>query len=383
MACGVSGFRSGDMLKESGILSYNYRVERGSVRAEERSREIAECMPGPDMDAALKGEKPMEQEEYRYWGEETRSRGTYRKQEPVKGELMSVAEMGRLLGLKKTDRYWLVHKNLFDTTIYLGKIWIIRESFEKWYAGQVKYRKVDGEEPGSELRKSSFSPRDIAQMLGLSETTVYEILNRERIETIEVDCRRRVPKEAFDKWYAGQNRYRTKKDRKRDEEAERESISMPEMAKLLGIPRKQVYGILKSPGYKELFETVVIAGQKRITKESFYRFLDSQEKYRLHAASEDPDALQEKSSRLFNFRQRKLLEGGSARCSGNAENLTVEEAALMAGVSRVTVNGWIRKGYLQAKRIGKAAWINREEFERWMQEPHSAKGTPEIKDNKD
>lgn len=28
---------------------------------------------------------------------------------------MSVHEMGDMLGLKKTDRYWLVHKNYFRT----------------------------------------------------------------------------------------------------------------------------------------------------------------------------------------------------------------------------------------------------------------------------
>ena len=31
--------------------------------------------------------------------------------EPVK-KWMTVTEMGNLLGLKKTDRYWLVHKNV-------------------------------------------------------------------------------------------------------------------------------------------------------------------------------------------------------------------------------------------------------------------------------
>lgn len=28
---------------------------------------------------------------------------------------MTVPEMGKLLGLKKTDRYWLVHKNVFES----------------------------------------------------------------------------------------------------------------------------------------------------------------------------------------------------------------------------------------------------------------------------
>ena len=35
---------------------------------------------------------------------------------------MSVHEMGDMLGLKKTDRYWLVHKNYFRTETLLGKI---------------------------------------------------------------------------------------------------------------------------------------------------------------------------------------------------------------------------------------------------------------------
>ena len=35
---------------------------------------------------------------------------------------MSVHEMGDMLGLKKTDRYWLVHKNYFRTETLLGKM---------------------------------------------------------------------------------------------------------------------------------------------------------------------------------------------------------------------------------------------------------------------
>ena len=35
---------------------------------------------------------------------------------------MTVPEMGKLLGLKKTDRYWLVHKNLFEMKEIAGKM---------------------------------------------------------------------------------------------------------------------------------------------------------------------------------------------------------------------------------------------------------------------
>ena len=43
-----------------------------------------------------------------------------------------------------------------------------------------------------------------------------------------------------------QSRYRTQEDRKKDAAAEAASLSMPEMARLLDVPRSTVYGILSS-----------------------------------------------------------------------------------------------------------------------------------------
>lgn len=54
---------------------------------------------------------------------------------------MSVPEMRRLLGLKKTDSYWLVHRNFFQTYIVNGQMRVDIASFEKWYANQVKHKK--------------------------------------------------------------------------------------------------------------------------------------------------------------------------------------------------------------------------------------------------
>lgn len=75
------------------------------------------------------------------------------------------------------------------------------ESFEKWYANQVKYHKVTGEEPGLELKKSSYSPRDIAEILQISENLVYEKMKQAGVEFVLVDYWKRYPKKAFDKWY--------------------------------------------------------------------------------------------------------------------------------------------------------------------------------------
>ena len=83
---------------------------------------------------------------------------------------MSVPEMRRLLGLKKTESYWLVHRNFFETKIIDGKMRVDIESFEKWYANQVKHKKVNGEEPGAELMKTSYSFKDAANLLGINSS---------------------------------------------------------------------------------------------------------------------------------------------------------------------------------------------------------------------
>ena len=139
----------------------------------------------------------------------------------------TVQELQEILGvsrptvynlLKKTDRYWLVHKNVFESKEIAGKMRINIASFEKWYANQIKYHKVTGEELGKELKAWSYS--------------------------------------------------------------------VPEMARLLGLTRSQVYQILRNPKYSHFFETIVIAEKKRITKESFQKFLEGQDLFHLDPAND-------------------------------------------------------------------------------------------------
>ena len=77
---------------------------------------------------------------------------------------MSVAEMRKMLGLKKTESYWLIHKNQFETITVCGKMRIVLDSFENWYANQVHYKKINGEAPGKEIRKTSLSIRDLSEL---------------------------------------------------------------------------------------------------------------------------------------------------------------------------------------------------------------------------
>ena len=142
----------------------------------------------------------------------------YKRRPTQKRTWMTVPEMGKLLGLKKTDQYWLVHKNVFESKEIAGKMRINIASFEKWYDSQ--------------------------------------------------------------------SRYRTKEDREKDDIVEEATITMPEMARLLGLTRSQVYQILRNPKYSHFFETIVIAEKKRITKENFQKCLEGQNQFHLDPAND-------------------------------------------------------------------------------------------------
>src|SRR5699024_11356613 len=49
---------------------------------------------------------------------------------------ISVREMRQILGLNKVESYWLVHQNRFRTIVAAGRMRIMLDSFEEWYAGR-------------------------------------------------------------------------------------------------------------------------------------------------------------------------------------------------------------------------------------------------------
>lgn len=177
----------------------------------------------------------MTEEEYQELVRNIEEHSQYQMKPSLPKKWMTVTEMGDLLGLKKTDRYWLVHKNVFESKKIAGKMRVNIGSFEKWYANQVKYRKITGEEPGQELNEWSFSARDIAHLLGITEAVAYDLIKREKIDTVKVDYWNRIPKEVFWNWYNNQSRYQTVEDRKAKKDLYAATISMPELAEKLFI----------------------------------------------------------------------------------------------------------------------------------------------------
>ena len=187
---------------------------------------------------------------------------------------MSVPEMGRILGLCKTDAYWLIKKNYFETVLVGGSIRVKIDSFEKWYANQFWYHKVDGTPPGEELMKTTYTAAELAERLGMQESTGYALIAKGYFDVVDTLGKCRVTKESFERWYASQKDYRTVEDQERDATT---SYSLPEITHMLGTHRQNVYNLVAA-GH---FEIIQLGKNKRVTKASFEKWYNSQSRYRL------------------------------------------------------------------------------------------------------
>ena len=260
---------------------------------------------------------------------------------------MSVMEMGKLLGLQRTDSYWLVNKHFFKTVQISGKMRVDVKSFNKWYDNQVKYHLIGGRPPGSNLKKNSYSAADIGQILGISEKYAYDLIRENELPVITVDYWQRVPKRAFDRWYHSQTHFRNAEDRARDAVLEAATITMPEMARMLDISRKTVYSILRAKKNVNVFEIVVIGDVKRITKDSFNRWLESQDQYHLVTSM---DTYPEKYA------------------NDDPDNYTVKEASEKYGIPCRKLYRWIRKKHFPASNEGRITLIPKTSFDKWIKE---------------
>ncbi len=266
-----------------------------------------------------------------------------------KPKTMTVPEMRRLLGLKKTESYWLVHRNFFRTDIVEGQMRIDVDSFEKWYANQVKHKKVTGELPGEELIKTSYSFREAANLLGVHSSALYEIWRDQDLETITVDFVKRIPVDAFENWYQDQIMYQKVVKLPTISDLESNYISIGDAAMLLGITREKLSHITRRSNLADLFEVVIFDDKKWISKKSFQLFLNAQNTYRVVC----PDAVE-------NLDALHVI--------ATKEYISKSEAAQLAGVTNPTITKWAQSGKFKATGAGYVMRIHREEFLDWIRE---------------
>jgi len=224
---------------------------------------------------------------------------------------------------------------------------IVISSFEKWYANQVKYHKVNGPPPGEELCKRSYSVPDAAEILKVKPETIYTLIRQGKLKTETADFCMRIPKKEFERWYRSQSRYRTAADRERDREIEAQTISIPEMAKLLGIPRKNVYGILDCKKYRDCFVIERVADRPRITKKSFKAWLKSQSTYQLQKPKKETH--EEPPLKL--------------QCPKNGKYYSFQEIQAFYGISRPTLDSWVLKEGIPTMKLGRVKRIQKDAFD--------------------
>lgn len=262
---------------------------------------------------------------------------------------MSVPEMRKLLGIKKTESYWLVHKNYFKTELINGTMRVDIASFEKWYANQTKHKKVTGEKPGAQLCAASYSFRDVANMLGEYDGTIYDLWNRKGLPTVTVNYRKRIPREIFDSWYEKQNEYHKVDGPATIEEIEEKFILFREAAAMLKMSKEELLTLIRKGKYKDLLEMRMFDNKRWISRRGFQDFLNLHDQYKIRQAKN------ESGSGISKFLSQK-------------QYISKEEAARIAGVSKSTVAKWALRGTFPCRAAGYVMRIERIPFLKWVDE---------------
>ena len=262
---------------------------------------------------------------------------------------MSVPEMRKLLGIKKTESYWLVHKNYFKTELINGTMRVDIASFEKWYANQTKHKKVTGEKPGAQLCAASYSFRDVANMLGEYDGTIYDLWNRKGLPTVTVNYRKRIPREIFDSWYEKQNEYHKVDGPATIEEIEEKFILFREAAAMLKMSNEELLTLIRKGKYKDLLEMRMFDNKRWISRRGFQDFLNLHDQYKIRQAKN------ESGSGISKFLSQK-------------QYISKEKAARIAGVSKSTVAKWALKGTFPCRAAGYVMRIERIPFLKWVDE---------------
>ena len=133
-------------------------------------------------------------------------------------------------------------------------------------------------------------------------------------------------------------------------------MTMPEMARLLMISRKEVYNLLASSQNAGVFEYEVIADRKRITKKSFARWYAGQDKYRTFE-----DLPPEEQARIEKIKQEAAMP--RLKVADDKPSYDLQEVAILLDMSYRDVSALIRDGYLEAKQFGKKKYVLRDELQ--------------------
>ncbi|MCQ2462769.1 MAG: helix-turn-helix domain-containing protein [Clostridia bacterium] len=194
---------------------------------------------------------------------------------------MSVPEMGKLLGLKKTEWYYLIQKNYFKTVKVHGVLRVYIDSFEEWYANQLHYKKVTGDNPGWKLGVY-ITKDEIERDLGINDCGSL-LYGSKKLKTYIISGHTCVKRCDYELWYRRQFRY-TKVSGELPGSDFPPSYSAREVADMLGIALRNTLYCLTD---KKVFKSFIADGQLRIDIDSFETWYANQTHYKKIKKSED------------------------------------------------------------------------------------------------
>ena len=287
---------------------------------------------------------------------------------------MSVPTMRQMLGLKKTASYWLIKKQWFDVLIIHGEMRVVISSFETWYANQTHYRKVNGPPPGEELRKKSYSVKDISNLLGIGIDTVYDLIHREKIPySVYQYGQWRVDAAVFQFWYNSQCTYHLVTAEHPNELHKANLMKLTEFGRLLGLERDETYKLVRQLKY--VLEIVSINRQLYVTMSSYQRWRETEMRTDAQIAAS-----------LVKRSRKELPQILPAVSSVEQEStsipaqkfFTVPEAASFLHLSERTVYRLCSDGRIPAKRLASQWRIARTDLERLSNQNNSNQQGGEI-----
>ena len=122
-------------------------------------------------------------------------------------------------------------------------------------------------------------------------------------------------------------------------------MTMPEMARLLLISRKEEYNILLTGRDKDQFDFVYIADRRRVTKESFEHWYAGQNRYR---------KLCDRSPQEIAAIERKQQEAVTPRLKVDETKavFNLQEAAVLLDFTYNEIRRLIQTGELDARKYG-------------------------------
>lgn len=107
---------------------------------------------------------------------------------------ISIPELRKMLGIGKTESYWLIQNRGIKTFQLRGCMRVRNKDFWDWYDNQTKHRLLQGPPPGRALQETSYSVRELTQLLAVSRDTIYALMKKDVFDTFQADNHTRITK---------------------------------------------------------------------------------------------------------------------------------------------------------------------------------------------